>query len=61
MKPVPRLTENRKWNVREKDAPMLICVICLNNHGLPSGYETLVRRREKTDDTGEIRGKNCVF
>ena len=32
----------------------------LDNHGLPSGYETLVRRREKTDDTGEIRGKTVI-
>jgi hypothetical protein len=28
----------------------------LDNYGLPSGCETLVRRREKTDGTGDIRG-----
>jgi hypothetical protein len=27
----------------------------LDNHGLPLGCETLVRRREKTDRTGDIR------
>ena len=28
----------------------------LDNHRLPWGWETLVRRREKTDGTGEMRG-----
>jgi hypothetical protein len=28
----------------------------LDNHGLPAGFEILVRRREKTARTGEIRG-----
>jgi hypothetical protein len=32
----------------------------LDNHGLRAGCETLVRRREKTDRPGEIRGVKTV-